>query len=367
MAERIEYSRIQTTLNAINKTIDDLMAQNAQNRVAVCGYGANATVLMPLAHYRHKEDASGNVIPYLEVGGMETLYHPSDLVYKTETDGVGWYWMNNRDTCYTVVVNAGNEKSTYTGPLGSEDGQNSWQKIETAYTVSNNVRSEGVKAFPGVADPKNAADSSNSENQEASKTIYNACSNGNAGNYAATQQNLIDAMRNTKQLQADDYVGYFTNTQGGIYLAYKQLADAVDTTYSENLTTGVRSTVARIPAAIIMSDGGANFAFNEMGSDGVEYSVANWNNRYGQKRNGSDAPKVPDFSDPRGFEKWYMNDNTWEERGPFGQPKDLLHRLGNINETGNVGDEWYKVYLPGNDTLKSENAGGDWDGLHGLY
>ena len=53
MADRIKNSRVQKTLDAINNTIDGLMAQNEQNRVAVCGYGANATVLLPLAHYRH--------------------------------------------------------------------------------------------------------------------------------------------------------------------------------------------------------------------------------------------------------------------------------------------------------------------------
>ena len=37
MAERIANSRIQATLNAINNTIDKLMEQNPQNRVAVCG------------------------------------------------------------------------------------------------------------------------------------------------------------------------------------------------------------------------------------------------------------------------------------------------------------------------------------------
>lgn len=70
--ERIDHSRIQKTLEAIKETIDKLMAQNPQNRVAVCACGANATVLMPLAHWKRKEDEKGNKLPYLSVGGMET-------------------------------------------------------------------------------------------------------------------------------------------------------------------------------------------------------------------------------------------------------------------------------------------------------
>ncbi len=81
-------------------------------------------------------------------------------------------------------------------------------------------------------------------------------------------------MASTHQLAADEYVGYFTNTQGGIYLAYKQLAQDSATTYTDKLSYNNETvTVPRVPAAIIMSDGGANFAFNPMGEVEVSGGV----------------------------------------------------------------------------------------------
>lgn len=360
MADRIKYSRVQKTLDAINKTIDKLMEQNPQNRVAVCGYGANATVLMPLAHYKHDDKNT----PYLSVGGMETLYHPSDLVYKTTTeDSVkqdGWYWMNNRDTCYTVVVNSGNQSNTYTGPLSDntkDHPENQWTVVKK-HTVSNNAldnKGNPVKAFPGAWDEDGTTplDTYKTESQ----TVYN---NASSGGYKATSTELTNAMKDTTGLKADDYVGYFTNTQGGIYLAYKQLADTSATTYSEKLTNGQLSTVARIPAAIIMSDGGANFAFNEMGQEGQSYTAGDWNARYSEERK--------DASDDNNY---YVDDNnwhdailSWDNSCVDGHNLDYKHRLGITGEhpTGNLGDEWYNVFLPGKDTL-----GPDWNGLHGIY
>ncbi len=350
MDDRIENSRIQKTLDAINNTIDGLMKQNPQNRVAVCGYGANAVVIMPLAHYKRVDDKQ----PYLSVGGMETLYYPGDL--KLGEDNV-WYWQNNRDTCYTVVANA--EMNTYTGPLDDNSSEaKEWTKHN--FTVSNNINSNDVKAFPGVEKQDKDGLEKSQEFKTSSESIAN-----NKWNHG--DANLKNAMENTKHLTADDYVGYFTNTQGGIYLAYKQLADSTVTTYSETLSTGVMSTVARIPATIIMSDGGANFAFNEMGNDQKDYTVDDWNNRYAAKRD-----KSP-IDDPNGnLDEWYMTDDTWDSSDNDGHNKDHSHRLG--NPSSNVGDEWYNVYLPGDDTLekgKGKEGGttedGNWDGLHGIY
>lgn len=375
MADRIKNSRIQKTLDAINQTIDRLMAQNPQNRVAVCGYGANATVLMPLGHYRRNGGAE-----YLSVGGMETLYHPSDLVYKDSLRGdkpEGWYWQNNRDTCYTVVVNA--QYNTYTGVL-DEDGDGSsavhadmaatdyWTTVQK--TVSNNVLDNAgnpVKAFPGVPTQDAEGFTESRKFTKISNTVFE--DKGNT--YKAGSALLTEAMNETHGLKADDYVGYFTNTQGGIYLAYKQLADSTATTYSEKLSTGEMSTVARIPAAIIMSDGGANFSFNEMGITAGGQGAAQWNSRYGQPSN-PDSPQ----KDVNG----YINDNSWTVHDWTGAGPDMKdiqthiaqadrsHRLGGVKDgNGNVevsqkGDEWYNVFLPGKDTL-----GGGWNGLHGIF
>ncbi len=394
MEERIANSRIQATLNAINQTIDKLMAQNPQNRVAVCGYGANAVVLMPLGHYKRVDkDNDGKGDPYLSVGGMETLYHPSDLVYrsKEEVDTVkkngeslpkvdedGWYWMNNRDTCYTVVVNA--EYNTYTGVL-DDDGEAPnavqdettyhWQDINT--TVSNNVLSddgEQVKAFPGEwanGEPTDThgelsqtvyTNSSSNDENVAKKWVggLNGVINSGGMEDPVTHNQtsaLKEAMKPTSGLTADDYVGYFTNTQGGIYLAYKQLADSEATTYTETLTNGVVSTVARIPAAIIMSDGGANFSFNEMGQDGQSYTAKDWNARYGQRAVNEGKLQLDYITD----DTW-TNGKTpgWNNGLVDGRYLDYEHRLNQ-----NSGNEWYKVFIPGEDTLKG------WDGLHGIY
>ncbi|WP_298025326.1 hypothetical protein, partial [uncultured Dysosmobacter sp.] len=389
MAERIANSRIQTTLNAINTTIDKLMAQNPQNRVAVCGYGANAVVLMPLGHYK-RAVVDGVKQDYLTVGGMETLYHASDLVYRSPGDDVkkngvkldpvtteGWYWMNNRDTCYTVVVNA--QYNTYTGVLNKTTGDATgvpndekvdgykWKDIKK--TVSNNVLNnvgEHVHAFPGAWENDGTTPKADFSTQ--SINVYQGSSDVTTSQYwcgadlaAALDDgsNLSKAMILTSGLEAEDYVGYFTNTQGGIYLAYKQLADSKATTYTETLSNGVVSTVARIPAAIIMSDGGANFSFNEMGNSATEeFTVKDWNGRYGQRTEGG-----------TGFA--YLTDDSidWnhiDESPSKGYPLDVSHRLND-----NTGDEWYKVYLPGNDTLahgdNPVDSKGYWNGLHGIY
>ena len=377
MSDRIEHSRVQATLCAINETIDALMAQNPQNRVAVCGYGANAVVLLPLGHYK-RAVVDGVEQDYLSVGGMETLYHPSDLVYRTPGDGLGssglasvsesgWYWMNNRDTCYTVVVNA--QTNNYTGILNDNgDGKNQpgataddeWHKIHKI--VSNNaLDSDGnpVKAFPGAWDDDGNPKSTYGD---ASQEVYKG-SRGNTSGYihGTDGAQLIQKISETKALKADDYVGYFTNTQGGIYLAYKQLADSAATTYTEPLTNGVISTVARIPAAIVMSDGGSNFSFNEMGNGTDPPTVNFWNARYGQKVNDKTQTYISDDS------SLGLGGEIWENR-----TVDVKHRLGVTDGQPQLGDEWYNVYLPGNDTLKHDDRPDDkingyWDGLHGIF
>ncbi len=371
MADRIENSRIQQTLDAINKTIDKLMEQNPENRVAVCCYGANATVILPLAHYMHAKGADGTPdkeIPFLKVGGMETLYYPGDLVWRDTGDSVngktieneGWYWVNNRDTCYTVEANALMNENVDDCSMKELSNVDDYEPYTTV--ISNNVNSDNVKAFPGAANPAEINRVSDTIKAN-SKTINN---NGNGTtDYGPRTDNLIKAVAETEELHADDYVGYFTNTQGGIYLAYKQLADSKATTYTDMLSNGTKNTVARIPAAIIMSDGGANFAFNNMGG-----TVDDWNKRYGAKKDDS-------VDNPTDLSSYYLSDDTY---GPNGvhytiREEDYKHRLGGHDtgeNPGNTGDEWYNVYLPGDDTLLPGTPGtttetGRWDGLHTLY
>lgn len=51
LRERMDDSRIQAVLDAINSNIDKLMNLNPTNQVAVVAYGATAFTLMPLGHY----------------------------------------------------------------------------------------------------------------------------------------------------------------------------------------------------------------------------------------------------------------------------------------------------------------------------
>lgn len=181
----------------------------------------------------------------------------------------------------------------------------------------------------------------------ASDTIKNNSKNINASHetYAARSENLKQAVANTEELKADDYVGYFTNTQGGIYLAYKRLPIRQQPLTRTDSPTEKTTPVARIPAAIIMSDGGANFAFNNMGG-----TVDDWNKRYGAKKKDS-------VDNPTDITSYYLTDDSYNAEGDGVnytiREEDYKHRLGG-NETenpGNIGDEWYKVYLPGDDTL----------------
>lgn len=389
MEDRIANSRIQATLTALNKTITNLMKQNPQNRVAVIGYGANATVLMPLAHWRsenQESDKDGTYSVFLKVGGMETLLYPGDLVAKD----AGWFWMNNRDTCYTVIANA--EMNT---DVTADFDTKEWK--DWSRTVSNNVYggtyneaptyqgSGKVKAFPGVAkqtpeELKKSIDDfkakSDDIQQNHVRDEYTAAVKSKEG--STHGESLIEAVKDTKQLTADEYVGYLTNTQGGIYLAYRQLLENENpTTYAEN-----GGTVARVPAAIIMTDGGANFAFNPMGTveNGFKYDSNLSDNTiipltYKQWISNGTADIYPDGEHERGFgelreidsEIFYKDGKHYSYYGKNYGSYDVLDKYYrllqgdtpdlseySVKNPGNLGDEWYKVWLPSKENFNSD-------------
>lgn len=367
MADRIANSRIQATLKAINRTIDELMAQNPQNRAAVCAYGANATVLMPLAHWRGDDKDGDGITDYLTVGGMETLYHPGDLQVE-DRDGVKeWRWINNRDTCFTVAADARYNENTTSGFRQERNGEGGWVPLKR--TVSNNVyggegKDTKVKAFPGI-------DVQTPEKLQESAAEYESRSRQMPGvrHVPAAKKDLEDnrlrgLMADTRQLKADEYIGYFTNTQGGIYLSYGQLARDPVTTYTEKRTDGKESVVARIPAAVFLSDGGANFALNRMGTGQP------WSGRFGGEWNSAWDPTGESAGDMSARSSWYYTDQDTRDTKPGEEPDgypgvDRSHRLRNgTRQAANVGDEWYRVYLPGADTLGREDYGA---GLPSLY
>ena len=280
MEKRIANSRIQKTLDGVNQTIDDLMELNENNRVSVVVFGAGAEVIMPLAHYKKVNDST----PYLKVGGMETLYTLDDLVYD---DIYGWLWTRNMDACYTIEAEAlkdDNDNPTFSDSV--------YKKV-----VSNNVKNTKVKARPGYE-------------QQTKLSL---------------QRRVTNINENLNELSADTYVGYFTNAQGGLYLAYSQLALEENTTFEIELPNKQKEIFARMPAAVVLSDGSTNFAFNKMD---------NWNLHYG------------DYGEVYHSE-W---NQSWpyfrEDNSPVNglDNTDLSHR---INQ--NKGDEWYNVYIPGVD------------------
>ncbi len=410
MEDRIANSRVQATLDSVNRTIDELMEQNINNRASVVVYGAGAAVLLPLAHYKRVDDET----PYLSVGGMETLYNLNDLKY----EGGKWIWTINRDACYTIVANV--MKSEADNPKLTSD----WDQY--VYTVSNNVKNEKVRANPGYPswegldwkngnvpfadaavtsadaggtntysgenpeDADGTSEGSDESSEEPAETPDEPVETleeldgtsgetdeapeepegtpeepggfpgesveipGESGEIPEETDGITEETDGTSgepgdtfaepgdvpgepnaaekklvELDADEYVGYFTNTQGGIYLAYSQLLENSTTTYSGELSTGEKITVARIPAAIIMTDGGANFAFNEM---------SDWDKYYGDYR---PWPESEVRDGKNGYiNEWnasgFKTDSSWDD------VTDHQHR-----PPDNEGTEWYNVYLPG--------------------
>ena len=404
MSDRIAHSRVQATLNAINKTITTLMRQNPQNRVAVVGYGASATVLMPLAHWQLDENVkndSNSVQTFLSVGGMETLLYPGDLEarYDGAAGAYKWYWINNRDTAYTVQIEGEMNEST-DGRLGEGTV---WKKVSR--TVSNNVKGRAnvqnsagetidatVRAFPGVS-----VQTEGTLAQSAQKFVedkyavklqrYNSSVMNSDDDDKKKDSNLAVAeiVKNSYRMEADEYVGYLTNTQGGIYLGYKQLADSKVTTYSETLSTGKYATVARIPAAVIMSDGGANFTMNPMGvvqkPDDIDDAM--WWQMVGRE----ETKGKLDLSQ---YSIEYLNYAEWTETGKKDGDKDAESAFGDVgyNDSGkivypqdawnvfsalrryyelpgNIGDEWHNVWLPTPDAF-SDITGYDDESFYGL-
>lgn len=342
MKERIANSRIQKTLDAVNDTIDKLMAQNPENRVAVVGYGAGAAVLMPLAHYKRGYDLNGKGeiegsdeedYPYLSVGGMETLCHPGDLQPMVVNGVVEWGWFNNRDACYTVEVHAQTNKLDKAfGDLYSPVVDDSFHSYDL--TVSNNVKNDAVRAFPGVKKQTSASLTLSAVLRQAQNKIGEykigigaSSSNNDVGHLAETMEHA-----KAGQLQADKYIGYFTNTQGGIYLGLSQLADKdVATTFEARSAqnNSEMTSVPRIPAAIVMTDGGANIAFNKMD---------HWNS----------ADPNDDMNKYGGWDS-SRDDFTSDNHNNGDDDEDKSHRLPG------TGREWYEVYLPGIDGV-DENA-----------
>lgn len=90
---------------------------------------------------------------------METLYHPGDLVWRGKGDSVGsatvaengWYWINNRDTAYTVEAHAMKNDNVSPNSMRELSDPTKYERYNKI--ISNNVKNPGVKAFPGRGRP----------------------------------------------------------------------------------------------------------------------------------------------------------------------------------------------------------------------
>ncbi len=163
---RIEHSRIQLTINAVNNAIDKLMESNVQNRVTVVVYGATAYTLMELGHYT-KIDNSKTYIT------VEDFTDYNENKYK-----------DSGSSAYTLHA----------------------QAIKDGVSIDRSVRN-------------------------------------NYGKDISME----------KKAKLNSYIGYNTNMQAGIYKGFQELYEKAD----EN--------VVRFPSALIMSDGGSNYALKRTG------------------------------------------------------------------------------------------------------
>ncbi len=322
MSQRIANSRIQKTLEAVNTTIDDLMDQNPNNRVSVILYGAGATAILPLAHYQRVDPET----PYLEVTSMIPIYDMRDLVYN---QSYGWIWVKNRDTLYTVTANAkynlSNESVVNNETAFNEDDCGFGEANDVSGTLNVTVSNDVAESF---MKPDHIVSYDNWH-----KNFFE-------DKYVKVKQDLTEPTLATPS----DAVGYFTNTQGGIYLALSQLAKDKYTTYSED---GAK--VVRVPAAIIMTDGGANFAFNEMSFWSDDLREEN-NPNGGHQYKGKGYYYGSHQYEKNGENKVEVVNGFLTDQQPNADPIDNSHRLKpsvGSKDNGNLGDEWYHVYLPG--------------------
>ncbi len=110
-----------------------------------------------------------------------------------------------------------------------------------------------------------------SDNESGAYTVT-AKANDNTGKL------YTKSVRNDYSSKTDNqYIGFNTNMQAGIYQAFNELYSHAnkpeDVTYTHTLQSGKKRTIARIPAAFVMTDGGSNYALkkDDKDPDGTEW------------------------------------------------------------------------------------------------
>ena len=210
-ARALPYTRYSNLVYSADRVITALMKNNPENRVAVVVYDRRASVVMPLAHY------TPNEVPISQMDGNSNAYY--DYHY---LDGHPGKTPENADAVTRIV--SGYVKDLVFGYL-------------CPY-----IDGHGMK--PAENHPTNYVD--------LSTKIQVVCS----AEEGVTTRNVADSSSNGVVRISG------TNTHAGLTAGFEQLADAKETTFSAQLTSGRTVTVPRIPAAIVMTDGGSNTVAN---------------------------------------------------------------------------------------------------------
>ena len=147
----------------------------------------------------------------------------------------------------------------------------------TGYTSSNTSSGTSSGAYTVTANAKKAKDENdksegNKDYEEYTKSVRNNYPSAKGTGYNK-EGNLSETTNEVK------YIGYHTNMQAGIYVAfeelYKNLKTTNDVTYKYSSDNG-EITVSRIPVAFVMTDGGSNYALKEDSS--TENTGDEWHN-----------------------------------------------------------------------------------------
>ncbi len=207
-----ETTRFLEMVDATDKTITALMEQNSKNRVSVVVYDRRATVVMPLAHYEP------NTLPISEIKSSHD---------KVDANGS----LNSNFVYDTKYLNDGN----------TDESTDDLKKLHSQ--LKDRVYHYIAPYFDGHG----SNGSSHPENYVNVSTFR----------VVATTTDKDSSGKPIETSNFERIAG--TNTHSGVAAGLQQLADAEDTTFKANLSIiGEDRTVARIPAAIVMTDGGSN-------------------------------------------------------------------------------------------------------------
>ncbi len=209
-----KHTRFLNLIYSANNVIEQLMNNNSQNRISVVVYDRRATVIMPLAHYLPND----NTLPLTVKPGSKSDAPDKDYVYDTK------YLNEGNDAAGIIHSHLQNMKFKYLSPFfDGHDMDDKEDKEKNGGYSDNPTEYVDVDVMRVVAAP-------------------------------------IDTDVTTIDVANLRLSG--TNTHAGLTAGLEQLANAKDTTLTATLSNGQVTTVPRIPAVVVMTDGGSNTVAN---------------------------------------------------------------------------------------------------------